>query len=60
MGDILNERKARELAPLAKGDPDAAREVYEAVKAERGDKLTATDLKQTRIFRRRQGKESPF
>ena len=41
-----NEAQARELTPLAKEDPEAAREVYAAVLEERGDKLTATDIRQ--------------
>lgn len=44
-----NEAQARELAPLAKEDPDRAREVFTLAlqdAAERGVKLTAQDVKQ--------------
>ncbi len=42
IGHIENEAQARELATLAREDPEEARAVYEAGKAERGEKRTET------------------
>ncbi len=41
-----NEGQARELAPLAKEDPEQAAELWSEVVAEHGDKLNATDVRQ--------------
>jgi hypothetical protein len=41
-----NERQARELAPLAKEDPEAARALWAELFEEYGEKLTAKNIKQ--------------
>lgn len=41
-----NESQARALAPLAKTDPDAAREVWQEVQDEHGDKVTASKVRE--------------
>ena len=40
-----NEAQARELAPLVKADPEAAREAWAEARAEHGDKLTAQKVR---------------
>lgn len=45
VGDIANERQARELAPLLREDEQAAVEVYRELRAEYGDDVTATRIK---------------
>lgn len=42
----INPRQARELAPLAKADPDAAREVWQEVQEQHGDKVTAEKVRE--------------
>lgn len=41
-----NEAQARELAPLAKAQPEEAAKVWDELVEEHGDQLTATDVKQ--------------
>ena len=54
--DSLNERQARELARL-KDEPEAIREVWSEVKEERGDAVTAADVRSA--VDRRLGVERP-
>lgn len=46
MGDIGNERHARELSPLAKANPEAAQTLFSELLDEHGEKLTAKKIKQ--------------
>jgi len=46
IGPISNEAQARELAPLAKSNPDAAAEVWAEVVDEHGEKVTAKKIKE--------------
>jgi hypothetical protein len=45
IGERPNERQARELAPLAKKDPEEAARLWAELVAEHGEKLTATDVR---------------
>lgn len=52
------ERQARELAPLAKEDPDAAREVWQEVNEEDDGKVTASKVREA-VQRRKPVQASP-
>jgi hypothetical protein len=52
-----NEAQTRELAPLAKEDPEAAKELWDELVAEYGEKLTAKKIKQAVAARMKRERE---
>jgi hypothetical protein len=54
----INNSQARELAPLAKTDPEAAREVWREVQEEHGDKVTASKVRDA-VQRRKPMESAP-